>query len=82
VTAVLPDVTRAARAVRQQLLECVGKQAEKIGKQERLLGSSEIIESIIGRFKRRAGERGQHGMTGMVLSIGAQGDCAMMGNLG
>jgi hypothetical protein len=36
-----------------------------------LLGSSEVLESIIGKFKHVAGERGQHGLTGMVLSIGA-----------
>jgi hypothetical protein len=36
------------------------------------LGSSEVLESIIGKFKHVAGERGQHGLTGMVLSIGAQ----------
>jgi hypothetical protein len=35
------------------------------------LGSSEVLESIIGKFKCVAGERGQHGLTGMVLSIGA-----------
>ena len=35
------------------------------------LGSSEVLESIIGKFKCVPGERGQHGLTGMVLSIGA-----------
>ena len=35
------------------------------------MGSSEILESIIGKFKTVAGERGQHGLTGMALSIGA-----------
>lgn len=70
--------TRAARALRQQLLECVGKQAEHLGEQKRLLGSSEVIESVIGRFKHMAGERGHHGMTGMVLSVGAfVGRCAI-----
>ena len=73
-----PPSTRAARALRQQLLECVGKQAEHLGEQKRLLGSSEVIESVIGRFKHMAGERGYHGMTGMVLSIGAfVGRCAI-----
>jgi len=38
---------------------------------DRLLGSSEVLESIIGKFKNLAGERGRHGLTGMVLSIGA-----------
>ncbi|MHB0955683.1 MAG: hypothetical protein ACYC0X_04815 [Pirellulaceae bacterium] len=35
---------------------------------ERLLGSSEVLEAVIGKFKYLAGERGRHGMTGMVLS--------------
>ena len=43
----------------------------KLAAEERLLGSSEVLESVIGKFKYLAGERGQHGMTGMVLSIGA-----------
>ena len=37
----------------------------------RNINSSEVFESVIGRFKRLAGERGQHGMTRMALSIGA-----------
>ena len=35
------------------------------------LGSSEVLESIIGKYKCIAGERGQHGLTGIVLAIGA-----------
>lgn len=35
------------------------------------MGSSEVLESIIGKFKNVVGERGQHGLTGMALSIGA-----------
>ena len=38
---------------------------------EGLLGTSEVLESIIGRYKYIAGEGGQHGMTGMVLSVAA-----------
>ena len=78
-TARMPQpTTRAARALRQQLLEFVAKQGEPLNEQERLLGSSEVIESVIGKFKYMAGERGHHGMTGMVLSIGAfVGRCAM-----
>lgn len=78
-TARMPQSTaRAARALRKQLLEFVGEHAEQLGDKQRLLGSSEVIESVIGRFKNMAGERGHHGMTGMVLSIGAfVGRCAM-----
>jgi len=70
--AVLPKpTTPAACRLRKQLLEFVEVQGQQAREGERLLGSSEVLESIIGKFKHVAGERGQHGLTGMVLSIGA-----------
>ena len=60
-----------ARSLRERLLEFVQEEARQTREGERLLGSSEVLESIIGKFKCVAGERGQHGLTGMVLSIGA-----------
>lgn len=70
--AVLPDVTsRAARQLRQRLLEFVQEQSQHARSGERLLGSSEVLESIIGKFKHLSGERSNRGMTGMVLSLGA-----------
>ena len=62
---------RAAQQMRRQLLEFVREQGQQARAAERLLGSSEVLESVIGKFKYLAGERGHHGMTGMVLSIGA-----------
>jgi hypothetical protein len=70
--AVLPKpVTPAACRLRRQLLEFVEAQGRQAREGERLLGSSEVLESIIGKFKNVAGERGHHGLTGMALSIGA-----------
>jgi hypothetical protein len=70
--AVLPKSTSpAVSRLRKQLLEFVAAQAQEARQGERLLGSSEVLESIIGKFKHVAGERGQHGLTGMALSIGA-----------
>jgi hypothetical protein len=70
--AALPKpTTPAACRLRKQLLEFVRLQGQQAKEGERLLGSSEVLESIIGRFKHLAGERGQHGLTGMVLGIGA-----------
>lgn len=63
--------TPAAKRLRKQLLEFVETEGQEAREGERLLGSSEVLESIIGKFKQVAGERGQHGLTGMVLSIGA-----------
>ena len=62
--------SEAAHRLRKQLLEFVYEQAHQAREGEHLLGSSEVLESIIGKFKCVAGERGQHGLTGMVLSIG------------
>jgi hypothetical protein len=60
-----------AQTLRQRLLEFLQAQASQVPEGERLLGSSEVLESIIGKFKSLAGERGHHGLTGMVLAIGA-----------
>ena len=68
----LPHPTSAmACRLRTELLEFIQAEAEQARAGERLLGSSEVLESIIGKYKRVAGERGQHGLTGMVLSLGA-----------
>ena len=70
--ALLPKpTTPAACRLRKQLLQFVAEQGQQAREGERLLGSSEVLESIIGQFKHVAGERGQHGLTGMTLSIGA-----------
>ena len=70
--AILPKpTTPAARRLRKQLLEFVQDEGKHAREGERLLGSSEVLESIIGKFKNVAGERCPHGLTGMVLSIGA-----------
>ncbi len=70
--AVLPKSTiPAVQRLRKQLLEFIAVESQQAREDERLLGSSEVLESIIGKFKHVAGERGQHGLTGMVLSIGA-----------
>ena len=70
--ALLPKpISEAACSLRQELLAFVQEEAQQARKGERLLGSSEVLESIIGKYKCVAGERGQHGLTGMVLSIGA-----------
>jgi hypothetical protein len=75
--AVLPkSAIPAVGRLRKQLLEFIAVEGQQAGEGERLLGSSEVLESIIGKFKHVAGERGQHGLTGMVLSIGA-----LVGNL-
>lgn len=61
----------AVQRLRKQVLEFVDTQGQQTREGERLLGSSEVLESIIGKYKHVAGEGGHHGVTGMALSIGA-----------
>lgn len=56
---------------RIKLLEFVDENAALAGEGESLPGSSEVLESIFGKYKNMQGESGQFGVTGMVLSIGA-----------
>lgn len=53
------------------LLTFVAEQASKAESHERLPGSSEVLESVIGKYKTLQGESGHSGVTGMLLSIGA-----------
>jgi hypothetical protein len=70
--AALPKpTTPAAKRLRKQLLEFVQDQSRQARDDEHLLGSSEVLESIIGKFKDLAGERGEYGLTAMALCIGA-----------
>ena len=61
----------AVQRLRKQLLEFIQSQGQQALPGERILGSSEVLESIIGKFKAVAGEGGYHGLTSMILSIGA-----------
>jgi hypothetical protein len=71
-TALLPEAkSEPATTFRRQLLKFIQEEVQQVREGECLLGSSEVLESIIGKFKAVAGERGQHGLTGLVLSIGA-----------
>lgn len=59
-----------ADRLRGKLLEFMKEQALHPSQGERLPGSSEVLESIIGKYKTLQGERGQFGVTGMLLAIG------------
>lgn len=60
-----------SRRFRITLLAALRKQARSCRPGERLPGSSEIVESVIGQYKHLQGERSPHGLTAMVLSIAA-----------
>ena len=65
--------TPLTRQVRRELLDFVAQEAAKAQAQERLLGSSEIIESVLGKQKRLEGDQAKSGFTGLILGV-----CAMV----
>jgi hypothetical protein len=60
-----------SRRLKDALLEFVTQQAAAAKPGERLIGSTEVLESIIGKYKRLQGMHSGDGMTRMILSIGA-----------
>jgi hypothetical protein len=60
-----------AARVRTHLLAFVTEEALKTRPRERLLGSSEVIESVLGKFKRLEATQSKSGFTGLLLTIGA-----------
>ena len=67
-----PQVTTpAARRMSDQVLAFLSEQSSGMSHGERLIGSTEVLESIIGRYKRVQSCHSKGGMTAMLLSIGA-----------
>lgn len=76
VHALSPQVTALVRTARGQrvadsLLAFVATEAAKAAPHERLLGSSEVIESVFGTLKRLEHDQAHSGFTGLVLAVGA-----------
>ncbi|MCH7727847.1 MAG: hypothetical protein IH991_15415 [Planctomycetes bacterium] len=69
----LPQVEANSLAdrLRGELLAFIKEQALHVPETQRLPGSSEVLESIIGKYKTLQGEQGQFGATSMLLAIGA-----------
>ncbi|MBI3739833.1 MAG: hypothetical protein HY258_12365 [Chloroflexi bacterium] len=61
--------TERAQRVRAELLTFVAEQEAQAHVNERLLGSSEVIESVLGKLKRVEHQQAQSGFTGLVLSM-------------
>ena len=57
--------------IRNELLQYVVQESSKARPGERLLGSSEVIESLFGKMKRMEQNQSKSGFTPLVLSIGA-----------
>lgn len=67
----LPYSTERTQRVRQQLLTRVAQESQKAYPDERLVGSSDVIESVFGKLKDLEGDYAARGFTGLVLSAAA-----------
>ncbi len=63
--------TETTARVKEELVRFVKEESEKAKEGERLLGSSEVIESVFGKFKRLEGNHAKSGITGLLLAVGA-----------
>ena len=54
-----------------EFVQFVRKEEAKVTAGERLGGSSDVIESIVGKGKRLAGDQARSGLTGLGLALGA-----------
>jgi hypothetical protein len=61
--------TEQARRVCVELTAFVAQEAAKARPHERLLGSSEIIESVLGKLKRLEQDQSKSGFTGLLLAL-------------
>ena len=60
-----------ASQLREQLLDFVTAQSSQAKPNERLLGSSEIIESVLGKTKRLEQDQSKSGFTALILGAAA-----------
>jgi hypothetical protein len=60
-----------SRRLKNHLLQFAVEQAAAAGPGERLVGSTEVLESLIGKYKRLQALHGGHGMTRTILAVGA-----------
>jgi hypothetical protein len=61
--------TEQAQKVSAELVAFVAQEAAKAQPGERLLGSSEIIESVLGKQKRLEQDQAKNGFTGFLLAL-------------
>ena len=63
--------TPASLRLKAGLVAFVADQAKNLPPEQHVLGSSEVLESLLGKYKRIQGTHSKGGMTGSLLSIGA-----------
>ena len=62
---------KRTKRLREELLNFIAQQSYQAKPTERLLGSSEVIESVIGKLKSIEGDQNKSGFTGLLLSLAA-----------
>ena len=67
----IPLQTARGCRIRDELLEHVWEESAKAKRGERLYGSSEVLESVFGKFKRLEQNQAKSGFTGLLLGIAA-----------
>jgi hypothetical protein len=65
------EQSERTKRVRQQLLTFVTTEELKVNPDERLLGSSEVLESLFGKLKRLEQDQAKNGFTALLLSMAA-----------
>jgi hypothetical protein len=61
----------SSRRLKNKLLKFAAEQAAAAAPGERLVGSTEVLESLIGKYKRLQALHSSHGMTRTILALGA-----------
>jgi hypothetical protein len=64
------DAPMSARLC-DELLTRLEEQSQQLDEAERLPASSEVLESLIGKYKHLQGEQSHQGLTSMILGLGA-----------
>ena len=62
---------KRTKRLREELLDFIAQQSQQAKPDERLLGSSEVIESVIGKLKNMESDQNKSGFTGLLLSLAA-----------
>lgn len=63
--------TKAAQTLSESILAFLQAESSQLPPGEKLIGSTDVLESIIGRYKRIQSTHSKGGMTAMLLSLGA-----------
>ena len=60
----------SSRRLMKGLLDFVKQESDKLKKGQRVLGHTEVLESLLGKYKQIQGRHSQGGMTASLLNIG------------